>query len=210
MGKWKSDGEFHIESHLNKPPKILLKAVELLQSDHDFEEGEIKQYIEDVAVMSTKLPALKQYRFPGRTQDQLFKASYRHIAGDDCRNCEVEQAEERLSRALDDPAIHYGVIASGNAVVRSAEYRDELRNAWKVSCFEMEAAGLMDDFPCLVIRGICDYSDDHKNKVWQPYSAVVAAAYAKDLLRVIQPTEVEIIKAAIEVMGERKFKLSSR
>jgi nucleoside phosphorylase len=40
----------------------------------------------------------------------------------------------------------------------------------------------MDSFPCLVIRGICDYADSHKNKVWQPYSAATAASYAKELL----------------------------
>uniref|UniRef100_A0A093VHQ6 Nucleoside phosphorylase domain-containing protein n=1 Tax=Talaromyces marneffei PM1 TaxID=1077442 RepID=A0A093VHQ6_TALMA len=49
----------------------------------------------------------------------------------------------------------------------------------------MEAAGLMDSFPCLVVRGICDYADSHKNKVWQPYDATTAAAYAKELLLVI-------------------------
>src|SRR5579871_6013798 len=72
MGKWKDDGVFHIESHLNKPPNILLKAIELLQSDHDFGVGEMKQYIDEVATKSTKLTALKGYRFPGRDQDQLF------------------------------------------------------------------------------------------------------------------------------------------
>jgi hypothetical protein len=46
----------------------------------------------------------------------------------------------------------------------------------------MEAAGLMDGFPCLVIRGICDYADSHKSKNWQRYSAAAAAAYAKELL----------------------------
>jgi nucleoside phosphorylase len=30
-------------------------------------------------------------------------------------------------------------------------------------CIEMEAAGLMDWFPCLVIRGIYDYADLYKN-----------------------------------------------
>ena len=43
----------------------------------------------------------------------------------------------------------------------------------------------MDTFPCVVIRGICDYADSHKNKIWQPYAAATAAAYAKELLRVI-------------------------
>jgi hypothetical protein len=55
----------------------------------------------------------------------------------------------------------------------------------------MEAAGLMDNFPCLVIRGICDYSDTHKKKNWQPYAAATAAAYAKELLGVIAPVQVD-------------------
>jgi nucleoside phosphorylase len=49
----------------------------------------------------------------------------------------------------------------------------------------MEAAGLMDEFSCLIIRGICDYADSHKNKRWQPYAAATAAAYAKELLSII-------------------------
>jgi nucleoside phosphorylase len=55
----------------------------------------------------------------------------------------------------------------------------------------MEAAGIMNRFPCMVIRGICDYSDSHKNKDWQGYAALTAAAYAKDLLKEIQPNRVE-------------------
>jgi len=46
----------------------------------------------------------------------------------------------------------------------------------------MEAAGLMNSFPCIVIREICDYADSHKNDRWQLYAAATAAAYAKELL----------------------------
>jgi hypothetical protein len=65
----------------------------------------------------------------------------------------------------------------------------------------MEAAGLMDNFPCLVIRGICDYADSHKNKQWQGYAAATAAAYAKELLSVIHPNQVEETPSAISVAG---------
>ena len=68
--------------------------------------------------------------------------------------------------------------------------RDRLAEQEDIICFEMEAAGLMDNFPCLVIRGICDYADSHKNKIWQQYAAAVAAAYAKALLLVIAPQVV--------------------
>jgi nucleoside phosphorylase len=75
--------------------------------------------------------------------------------------------------------------------MRSAAERDRVSaELGGVLCFEMEAAGLMNSFPCLVIRGICDYADSHKNKRWQPYAAATAAACAKEVLSVIPPAEV--------------------
>jgi nucleoside phosphorylase len=68
--------------------------------------------------------------------------------------------------------------------------RDQLRKDLGVLCVEMEAAGLMDEFSCLVIRGICDYADSHKNERWQPYAAATAATYAKELLSIIPAQEV--------------------
>lgn len=65
-----------------------------------------------------------------------------------------------------------------------------------VLCFEMEAAGLMNNFPCLVVRGICDYADSHKNMRWQPYAAGTAAAYAKELLLVIPPADIANTRTA--------------
>ena len=74
-----------------------------------------------------------------------------------------------------EPKIHYGTIGSSNTVVKDGVTREQLKNDLGLLCVEMEAAGLMDDFQCLVIRGICDYADSHKNKRWQPYAAAVAA-----------------------------------
>ncbi|KAF3318690.1 hypothetical protein TWF173_006705 [Orbilia oligospora] len=89
--------------------------------------------------------------------------------------------------------VHYGLIASGNSLIKSAEHRDMLNEQFggKILCVEMEAAGLMNDFPCLVIRGICDYADSSKNDVWQEHAAAVAAAFAKELLSVVPVLEVE-------------------
>jgi nucleoside phosphorylase len=33
----------------------------------------------------------------------------------------------------------------------------------------------------MVIRGISDYCDTHKNDIWHGYAAAVAAAYARQL-----------------------------
>ena len=50
-----------------------------------------------------------------------------------------------------------------------------------------------------------DYCDSHKNKQWQPYAAVTAAAYTKQLLGVIAPRIMGEEKLAREVAGIRKI-----
>ncbi|RYO80522.1 hypothetical protein DL762_007612 [Monosporascus cannonballus] len=110
--------------------------------------------------------------------------------GNHCTNCDQTKIVRRKPR---DMLVHYGLIASGNQVIKDAPFRDEInmRLGGKVLCFEMEAAGLMNDFPCIVIRGICDYADSHKNKDWQEHAAATAAAFGKELLSVIPAQEVE-------------------
>jgi hypothetical protein len=61
----------------------------------------------------------------------------------------------------------------------------------KVLYVEIKAAELMDNFPCIIIRGICNYANSHKNKAWQKHAAAIAAAFAKKLLSYIQPQEVD-------------------
>ena len=99
----------------------------------------------------------------------------------------------RKIRATDSgPQIHYRLIASGPLVIKSSgkERGDIIERLEVVGsdalCFEMEACGVMDSFPFLVIRGISDYCDSHKHDDWQPYAATVAACYAGWLLQVLQ------------------------
>ncbi|KAE9566183.1 hypothetical protein CGMCC3_g17647 [Colletotrichum fructicola] len=106
-----------------------------------------------------------------------------------------------LQTRLHPPTRLFSGLLSANQVMKNAEIRDELSAERGVLCFEMEAAGLMNHFRCLVIRGICDYSDSHKNKEWQGFAAMVAAAYANDLLLQIAPTSVEAEKPIGEVLG---------
>jgi nucleoside phosphorylase len=102
----------------------------------------------------------------------------------------------RPRRDREAPVVHYGCIASGNQVIKCGETRDRLAQELGVICFEMEAAGLMDSLPCLVVRGICDYADSHKNKDWQKYAATAAAAYAKEFILITPARQVEITPKA--------------
>jgi nucleoside phosphorylase len=85
--------------------------------------------------------------------------------------------------------IHYGMIASGDTVMKSGEHRDIIAASDNVIAFEMERAGVWDIFPCVVIKGICDYADSHKNKGWQNYAAATAAACMKAFLKEWTPID---------------------
>lgn len=74
--------------------------------------------------------------------------------------------------------MHFGNIASSNQLQISATERNRIQQQHEAIYFEMEAAGVMEEHPCVVIRGICDYADSH-------YAAATAAAYAKGLLSMI-------------------------
>ena len=102
-----------------------------------------------------------------------------------------------------DMRVHYGLIASGNQVIKDAKFRDSLDESLdgNVLCVEMEAAGLMNDFPCIVIRGICDYADSQKNKDWQEHAAAIAAACAKELLEYVQPSDIDGERPVKDILG---------
>ncbi|KAI0552367.1 hypothetical protein F4679DRAFT_535397 [Xylaria curta] len=93
------------------------------------------------------------------------------------------------------PAIHFGAYASGDTVMKSGEHRDQIAAREEVIAFEMEGAGVWEIFPCIIIKGVCDYADSHKNKKWQEYSAFTAAGCLKALLEV-WPTKDSISNSA--------------
>jgi nucleoside phosphorylase len=106
----------------------------------------------------------------------------------------------RDPREDDSPQVFYGTIGSGDLVMKNSGERDSRAAEDKIICFEMEAAGLMNAFPCLVIRGISDYADSRKNDQWQPYAAATAAAYAKELLSAVSVQEVEKLSPASTIV----------
>ncbi|KAF3317256.1 hypothetical protein TWF173_000499 [Orbilia oligospora] len=198
---------FQHTGFLNQPPPILRAAIAGLTARHELDGHELDEAISNVLDRKPKLR--KKYRRPDPSCDRLYKSEVIHpskeegclaVCGDDPFNL-VSRLDRTEEGGWDNPAIHYGLIASANQLMKNAIVRDRLATEKNILCFEMEAAGLMNQFPCLVIRGICDYSDSHKNKEWQGYAAMAAAAYAKDLLREVVPTKVDIEKKIAEVPG---------
>lgn len=189
FGKSKPN-EFERTGFLNSPPPILLSAVSKLQAKHKQSKIDLISYI-------SKPGKLSEFDRDKAGDDILFEGAYDHVGGNTCASCDKVRILQRNRRTRDTPEVHYGAIASGNQVMRDGKTRDKISSEFGgVLCFEMEAAGLMNSFPCLVIRGICDYADSHKNKRWQSYAAITAAAYAKELLEIIPADDVTRIPRA--------------
>lgn len=206
FGKNIQDQPFQHTRCLAPPPPVLLTAVSGLRAKYELDGHTIQEDIE--SRLSARKRLRKKYGRPDPTTDRLYQSHVAYPAsGDDALIRRPPRDEDE-----DDPTVHYGLIASANQLMKSATLRDQYASERDVLCFEMEAGGLMNHFPCLVIRGICDYSDTHKNKEWQGYAAMTAAAYARDLLKRIPANKVASERRLVEVVDNGNYVglLSSR
>ncbi|KAF6819832.1 ankyrin repeat protein [Colletotrichum plurivorum] len=156
------DGVFERTGALAPPPALLLNAAQSLATHRTMADTDPLE--EHIKRIDTSRKKLSHFQFPGVEKDHLYPlASANHDDGDS------------------DIVIHRGTIASGGLVVKDASLRDGLARQHGILCFETEAAGVLEDFHCIVIRGIADYCDSRKNNDWHGYAAAVAAAYGREL-----------------------------
>ncbi|KAJ0420796.1 hypothetical protein BJY00DRAFT_312722 [Aspergillus carlsbadensis] len=203
-GKALPNGGFESTLVLNKPPTVLLNAISKVRSTGSVVEAGVQNAVSDAMARDD---TLQQRGFGQPSEDWLFCASYIHPKDNpDCSACDERQLVTRPLRGSNQSQIHYGTIASGNQVIKDAQTRDSIAKEFDVLCFEMEAAGLMDQLPCLVIRGICDYCDSHKNKEWQGYAALAAAAYAQLLLKAVPSQSGHTLRTYRNVQEDRNLK----
>ncbi|TIA14528.1 Pfs, NACHT and ankyrin domain protein [Aureobasidium pullulans] len=204
--KAKSGGVLERKDFLNKPPQVLLTALSNLQAKHKRKIHGIPTIMKEMQqknpAMFVSEPGEPGFEFQGLMNDRLFDVDLQEVAN-------------RAPRLKPDvPKVHYGIIASGSVLVKDAKSRQELLNHMPPNCeclcYEMEAAGLMNSFPCLVIRGICDYADAHKNDQWQPYASATAAAFAKELLGYVPHADVKQSRTAYDIVKHLETTQSER
>jgi nucleoside phosphorylase len=178
-------GLFKRTGSLAPPPPVLLNAAQTLASKRARTRKD--PIMENIKKIDIDIPGLRKYKYPGPFQDYLYRSDYVHLdPGVSCNQCGCDPIQ-RVQREDDDEdndqriVVHRGTIASGELVIKDGVLRDRLAKKHNILCFEMEAAGALADFPCIVIRGISDYSDSHKNNQWHGYAAAAAAAYARQL-----------------------------
>ncbi|KAG9254073.1 nucleoside phosphorylase domain-containing protein [Emericellopsis atlantica] len=187
-GKFLQNKPFERARMLHRSPTVLRTAIAGLRADHEINGHLIEEVIEDTLTKYSNLR--RKYGRPSEESES------HHIRPDHCtEGCALPTGDGFLTspdRDEDDRImIHYGTINSSNRLMRDAKTRDRVSTEENILCFEKEAALLMDLLPCVAIRGICGYSNSPPNQDWQRYAALVAAAYAKELLLVMVPRSVE-------------------
>ena len=205
-----SDFKFNGMLH-NNPPMAIQNTVRYIANEADSLHDTLETHLD--AWSKRDMPAEERRRgqFPGRESDILFETGYEHIPqrADTCELCDKARVRFRAERANERPRVHLGLIASGDKVVKSSRKRDDivekvLRHHGQILCFEMEGAGAIRDQPYLVIRGVCDYADSHKNDAFHDYAALTAAAYAKTLLYHLRTETMPENKAQPSILKNQK------
>ena len=124
FGKVKDNDDWQSVGWLARPPEILLRALANLQSEHEFRgSSQAQRHLQDAIERHSDWG--KRYAFPQSETDRLFLASHPHLkASKRCAAYDVSKVVERSERGSSNFHIHYGVIASGNSLVKDALFRD--------------------------------------------------------------------------------------
>ena len=109
----------------------------------------------------------------------------------------VQQPHPPMGRTRLYPAnqtrIRYAVNASGINVAKNIITRTKFAKEHGISAYDCGVGNVLDSIvgsrcgSFLIINGIADYEDGSKNKEWQPYAALAAAAYMKTLVQSYKP-----------------------
>lgn len=207
---------FEETGFLNQPPVALRSGVSEIILQHKLRPDSLGNAITSILNDIEDEELQSDSSRPAMDRDRLYKSNVTHNPDNEegcdlCHNApEALVVREVRNKRPDAPRVHYGLIGSGNSLIKDATLRDRMATTKGILCFEMEAAGLMNDFPCLVIRGICDYSDSHKNDEWHSYAALAAAAYAKELLEVMPSDAVEAEQKIVQIEASSYAKMKTQ
>ena len=196
----KEEEQFTHSGQMNSAPQRLLKfltSVKLRHARFAMRKPKFIEYLE--------LQMANGLEKPNSGSDRLFPSSEPHKGDVDCRSCDGAKALIRDAR--EHPQVHYGLIASGNRVMKNGVQRDRYNQMHgnSVLAYEMEAAGLMNFTPCLVIRGVSDYADSHKppGDGWHSFAAAAAASYAREFIeQVTVEAERSVISQQVPTKGK--------
>jgi nucleoside phosphorylase len=191
--------EFVTKNTVNDNPGRPNKDIRGLIASFETELGrerlqqKASEYLKDLQSAAAHKRRRCNYRYPGAAEDKLFAPAYRHRhrAPQSCAVCDGETdgfCEEAAKASCAELNCDEGqLVARERLGTDGMQYpeifiRDRIAQQQNVIAFEMEGAGAWDEVPCIIVKGICDYADSHKNKLWQPFAAATAASVMKAVL----------------------------
>ncbi|KAK0712676.1 Pfs, NACHT and ankyrin domain protein [Lasiosphaeria miniovina] len=213
LAKAKPNSTHERKDSLNMPLQVLLDAATALRADYYIVGSKVSGLLEEMWKANPRMAkptrSAPGFVHQGFDNDRLFDTSCHHAGGRNCGSCDPNGEVHRDARDSADPEVHFGIIASGNTLVKDAATRDQIVEyiGGDCLCVEMEAARLMNHFPCLVVQGICDYADSHKNDRWQCYAYATAAAFGKELLSYVPVKKLQETQRAAKLLQSIKTKV---
>ena len=160
-----------VRNHDPRPPSHdWLKAAQALASEKSVHAAMLKDIEEQCSEAGIQRPR----------KDKLLDES-------DPNHRKAARRPRDNDRTKGQPRIFFGPIGSADTVMKSATARDEIGRETGAIAVEMEGSGVAEvtwqaTRGYLIVRGICDYANDAKNKEWQPYAATAAASFVKKMI----------------------------
>ena len=197
-----------VEDSLGRPNTEIRSLLAVFQTElvRGWLEAKATMHLHELQSAAVEKQRRTTYQNPGPAEDRLYLPNYGHRHQSSCEiclddahefcetaadatcgdlGCAQDTSKTRMERAQEDEyrtQIHIGRVGSGSAVIKSGIDRDRIAMQHDLIGFEMYGAGAWDQVPCIVVKGICDYADSHKDKQWEPFAAATAASVAKAML----------------------------
>lgn len=197
-----------VEDTLGRPNSNIRSILSHLETERGREllRASSAKYLQNLQAAAQRKGRRAFYLYPGQSRDCLFPPNHLHRHYSDCDACSkggdvtCETAakdscattgcgegrkvkrQRQLSGTVYAPEVFIGRIGSGNGVMKSGVDRDRIATEHNMVAFEMEGVGAWDEIPCMLVKGLCDYADSHKNKDWQDYAAATAASVARAII----------------------------
>ncbi|RYP31088.1 hypothetical protein DL767_005932 [Monosporascus sp. MG133] len=123
FGKTIQDRVFRATGFLDQPPTVLRTAVSGLKAQYESDGHDLEEVIDITLQKKSRLR--KKYNRPDTSTDRLYRADAVHNNQGCCAtatNDDTSKLVSRLARTEDEdnPAIHYGLIASANQLMKDA------------------------------------------------------------------------------------------
>ncbi|KAM0457657.1 hypothetical protein ACHAPV_006551 [Trichoderma viride] len=99
-------------------------------------------------------------------------------------------------QSAQQPSIFIGRFGSGDTSFSAGIDRDRIAQKHNIIAFETEGAGVWDELPCIIVKGVSTYGDGHEmsdSEAWKNFAAATAACAARGLISRYPQTDKSLV-----------------